>query len=154
MLIHTTNSKLKRIDFLKSDSKRRFRQVSLGRKIKIGFAKPFLCFVKNNFTNADFNLLSFFFPSPQWCAATAQIQSSEFFLHCRPLVRTTAGATRRPYPRLLGVLPESWWSRKPAESARHDRSQILRIRKHLGKGLCWKQIKKLSLREHFIFHHS
>ena len=78
------------------------------------------------------NLLYFFLSSPQWSAASAQIQSGEFFLHSSPLVRATA-ATGWSYPRLLGVLPESGWSRKPTESTTPPWGQILWILEFLGK---------------------
>ena len=74
----------------------------------------------------------FFLSSPQWSAASAQIQSGEFFLHSSPLVRATA-ATGWPYPRLLSVLPESGWSRKPTESTTSPWGQILWILEFLGK---------------------
>lgn len=78
------------------------------------------------------NLLYFFLSSPQWSAASAQIQSGEFFLHSSPLVRATA-ATGWPYPRLLSVLPESGWSRQPTESTTPPWGQILWILEFLGK---------------------
>ena len=93
------------------------------------------------------NLVCFcFISSPQWSTASAQIQSGEFFRHCSPLVRATAAAGW-PYPRLLSVLPESGWSRKPTEPTTPPWSQILWILGFLGKHFMLEFPKKVAFDE-------
>ena len=93
------------------------------------------------------NFLCFFsLSSPQWSATSAQIPSGEFFHHSSPLVRATAAAGW-PYPRLLSVLPESGWSRKPTESTYPPWSQILWIMGFLGKHFVLELFKKIAFVE-------
>ena len=93
------------------------------------------------------NFLCFFsLSSPQWSATSAQIPSGEFFHHSSSLVRATAAAGW-PYPRLLSVLPESGWSRKPTESTYPPWSQILWIMGFLGKHFVLELFKKIAFVE-------
>ena len=113
----------------------KFQQFKVSRS-SLNVCSQFVSSVSPQWVSKDSPVISsvvfFSLSSPQWSAASAQIPCGEFFHHCSPLVRATAAAGW-PYSRLLSVLPEGGWSRKPTESTNPPWGQILWIMRFLGK---------------------